>query len=175
MGSARLARSRADGLMARWTRLMLRWRWLVIGFWLVALVASFAAMSGLSDLLTNRFTLPGSDTAKTEHVLEQNFGQRPDGSFLLVAQGPAGSAPSLVPGLRAAAGRAAAALPTGRVASVTPVSDRVASAVIVTRLEQVDAETYTKKVRRAAGAIPGATLFVTGQAAINNDLDPVFS
>jgi uncharacterized membrane protein YdfJ with MMPL/SSD domain len=78
--------------MARWTRLMLRWRWLVIAVWLVVLVVSVMAMSGLSDLLTNRFTLPGSDTARTERILEQNFGQRPDGSFLLVAEGPAGSA-----------------------------------------------------------------------------------
>jgi RND superfamily putative drug exporter len=61
------------------------------------------------------------------------------------------------------------------VASVAAVSDRVASAVIVTRLAQVDAEVRTGKVREAAGTIGGGTLYVTGQAAINSDLDPVFS
>jgi putative drug exporter of the RND superfamily len=165
---------RAGRGLERWTRLMLRWRWLVVAFWLVVLVVSVTAMAGLSDLLTNRFTLPGSDTAKAERILEEHFGQRSDGSFLLVAQGEPGSAPRLVRDLRGAAARAAAAVPTARVASVAAVSDRVANAVIVTRLEQVDAKLETDDVREAAGTIPGATLYVTGQSAIAHDLDPVF-
>src|SRR5581483_9482954 len=126
---------------------MLRWRWLVVGVWLAALLAGFAAVSNLSDLLTNRFALPGSDTAKAERILDQHFGHRPQGSFLLVAQSAGTPVRALVAELAAAARRAADVLPSGRVASVRPVSRNVASAAIVTRLEQVDAEVQTEKVR----------------------------
>jgi putative drug exporter of the RND superfamily len=73
--------------MERLTRTVLRFRWAVLAIWLVLLVASSAAASGLADLLTNRFTLPGTDTAKVEKVLQENFGQVPDGSFTVIARG----------------------------------------------------------------------------------------
>ena len=73
--------------MERLTRTVLRFRWAVLAIWLVLLVASSAAASGLTDLLTNRFTLPGTDTAKVEKVLQENFGQVPDGSFTVIARG----------------------------------------------------------------------------------------
>ena len=72
--------------MERLTLVVLRFRWAVLAVWLVLLVAAGAAASGLTDLLTNRFTLPGTDTAKVEHVLQQSFGQIPDGSFTVVAR-----------------------------------------------------------------------------------------
>jgi uncharacterized membrane protein YdfJ with MMPL/SSD domain len=89
--------------MARWTRLMLRWRWAVLGAWLVIFLVSGAAMAGLADLLTNRFTLPGTDTAKAEAILEDHFGQKSTGSFTIVVKGAEGSAERLVPQVRAAA------------------------------------------------------------------------
>ena len=40
---------------------MIRRRWLVLGVWVAVVVASLAAAASLGDLLTNRFTLPGTD------------------------------------------------------------------------------------------------------------------
>ena len=37
---------------------MIRYRWWVIAIWTVLFLAGAYATSGLSDLLTNRFTLP---------------------------------------------------------------------------------------------------------------------
>jgi RND superfamily putative drug exporter len=161
--------------MERWTRAMIRHRWLVLGAWLVLFVSSGVAASGLTDLLTNRFTLPGTDTERAENILETRFGQKSTGSFTIVVESQSRSAASLVPAARRAAERASEELPTSKVASVTAVSPTVVSAGIISELEPADAKTHTDAMREAAGDIPGASVYVTGQSAIENDLDPVFA
>ena len=160
--------------MGRWTRFVLRHRLVVVGLWLVILAVSVMAMSGLSDLLTNRFTLPGTDTARAEDILEEEFGQKSTGSFTIVAKGRPGSAARLVPAVEAAADRASAKLPTSRVGGVQTVSGAVVTAQIVSELDPADAKGHTDELREAIGTIPGATVYVTGQAAVEHDLDPVF-
>jgi RND superfamily putative drug exporter len=160
--------------MERLTRLVLRHRWPVLGAWAVVFAASAVASSGLSGLLTNRFTLPGTDTHRAEVILEDHFGQRSTGSFTIVAASD-GDAVALVPEVRLAAARAAALLPTGRLVSVSASTDDVVVAQIVSRLEPADSKGYTDDMRRAIGAVPGARTYVTGQAAIEHDLDPVFA
>ena len=91
--------------MEGWTRFVLRHRLAVLGAWLVVLLASLAAMASLPDLLTNRFTLPNTDTARAEDLLEQHFGQKSTGSFTLVVESE-GRARELV----AACGRGASGL-----------------------------------------------------------------
>jgi uncharacterized membrane protein YdfJ with MMPL/SSD domain len=161
--------------MEGWTRAVIRYRWAVAGAWAAIFLVSLVAMSGLSGLLTNRFTLPGTDTAKAEGILEEQFGQKTTGSFSVVVQGEPGAAEELVPQVRESAARAAQELPTGQLAGVQPVSDSVVSALIVSNLEPADAKGHTDDMRAAAGDIPGAELYVSGQAAIENDLDPVFA
>ena len=156
------------------TRFVLRHRWGVLATWLVVfLVAGFAA-SKLADLLTNRFTLPGTDSQRVESILQDHFGQRSTGSFTVVVEGD-GNAKELVPQVRAAAEKAAAALPTGRLVAVTPVSADVVSAQIVSDLEPADSKGHTDDMRSTVGSIPGAQVYITGQAAIEHDLDPVFA
>ena len=154
---------------------MIRYRWAVLAVWAVVFLASAAATAGLSDLLTNRFTLPGTDTARAEQILEEEFGQKTTGSFTIVARGEPGSAQELVGPLEEAAARASAELPTSEVAAVQPVSESVVTALIVSNLEPADAKGHTDDMREAVGEIPGAEVFVSGQAAIEHDLDPVFA
>jgi len=159
--------------MARWARTMIRFRWAVLTVWIVAFLAAGAASAGLSDLLTNRFALPGSESEKAADILKKDFGQKPEGSFSLVVKGPAGSSPSNLPKVRAAARRAAAQLPTGKVADTRAVSSEVVTATIVSQLQTADAKLHTDAMRKAAGPIAGAETYLTGQAAIEHDLDPV--
>src|SRR5215218_8667928 len=161
--------------MAGWARTMIRFRWAVVAVWLVLFVAAGAAASGLSDLLTNRFVLPGAESEKAAAILKDQFGQKPEGSFSLVVQGRPGTAGLLVPKARAAAQRAARALPTGKVVDVRAVSPNVVSGTIVSQLLPADAKGHTDDMRKAAGTIPGARLYVTGQSAVEHDLDPVFA
>jgi putative drug exporter of the RND superfamily len=164
-----------DGWMERWTRRMIRFRWAVAAVWLVVFLVSLVAMSGLADLLTNRFSLPGTDTARAERILEDEFGQKTTGSFTIVARGAPGSAAALVAPVQQAAERASQELPTSQVASVQPVSDSVVTALIVSNLEPADAKGHTDDMRAAVGEIQGAEVYVSGQAAIEHDLDPVFA
>jgi putative drug exporter of the RND superfamily len=161
--------------MERWTRSMIRHRWAVLAVWAVVFVASVAATSGLADLLTNRFTLPGTDTHRAERILEDEFGQKTTGSFTIVARGDPGAAPQLVGPVRRAATRASAVLPTSDVAGVQPVSESVVTAQIVSNLAPADAKGYTDDMRAAVGELAGAEVYVSGQAAIEHDLDPVFA
>jgi RND superfamily putative drug exporter len=161
--------------MERWTRRMIRYRWAVVAVWAAVLGVSLVAASGLSELLTNRFTLPGTDTARAERILEEHFGQKTTGSFTIVARGEPGSARDLVTPVEEAAARAAAELPTSEVASVEAASNRVVTAQIVANLGPADAKGYTDDMRAAVGEIPGAEVYVSGQAAIEHDLDPVFA
>ncbi len=161
--------------MERWTRFMIRHRLVVLGIWIVALLASVYVIQGLSDLLTNRFSLPGTDTRRAEVILEEQFGQKSTGSFTVVAQGQPGSALGLLPELEAAADQGAEVLPTGRLAAVLPVSDSVVTATIVSNLEPADAKGFTDDIRAAIGEVSGAEVYVSGQAAIEHDLDPVFA
>jgi uncharacterized membrane protein YdfJ with MMPL/SSD domain len=155
------------------TSFVLRWRWAVVAVWIAVLVVSALASSRLSDLLTNRFTLPGTDTRRAEVILEDHFGQSTDGTFTVVVETP-GRAEMFLPQVRAAASKAAAAVKTGKLVSVAPIAHDVVSATIVTRLDPAEAKGYTDEIREAAGTIPGATTYVTGQPAIEHDLDPVF-
>jgi putative drug exporter of the RND superfamily len=161
--------------LERWTRTVIRYRWWVVGIWAVIFLAGGYATSGLSALLTNRFTLPGTDTDRAEKVLEQHFGQKTTGSFSVVVKGAPGSAEQLLPIVRERAAKAAKKLPTGQLAGVQAVSDSVVSATIVSNLEPADAKGHTDDMRAAAGEIPGAKLYISGQAAIEHDLDPVFA
>ena len=160
--------------MERLTRFVLRHRFVVLAAWAVIFVVCGFASSQLADLLTNRFTLPGTDTRRAELILEEHFGQRSTGSFTIVVTAN-GNAEALVPEVRSAAERAAAELPTGRVVSVAPLNDDVVAAQIVSNLQPADSKGRTDDMREAAGTIPGAEILVTGQAAIEHDLDPVFA
>jgi uncharacterized membrane protein YdfJ with MMPL/SSD domain len=151
------------------TGFILRHRWPVLGAWIVLLVGAGVASAGLTDLLTNRFLLPGTDTEKVERIMQDRFGQVPDGSFTIIARGAEQAE------LQAAAERAANAIPAARVAEVRPVGDGLSTALIVSTLARADTKPYTDDVRAAVGGLDADQVWVSGQAAIESDLDPVFA
>jgi putative drug exporter of the RND superfamily len=159
--------------MERWTRLILRSRWLVLATWLVVFLASFVAMSGLNDLFESSAGLPGTDAQRVEDILKEHLGQKSQGNFTLVVRAENGSATSILPAVERAARRATAALPTGQLASVKSVSDTTVIASITSRLDVPDAKPYTKQMRAAIGRIDGAESFLTGNGALQYDEEPI--
>ncbi len=158
-----------------WTLGVVRFRFVVVALWIGVAILAAIGSRGLADRSSGRFSVPGTDTAHAERILAEHFAQKPTGSFILVVRSQGSSSDALATELRRAATRAAAAVPAGRVASVTRDSVNVTSAVVVSELTDERAQAYVQRVRVAAGTIDGATLEVTGQAAIEHDLRPVFA
>ncbi len=155
------------------TEFVLRHRRIVVVGWLVLFVLGIAAASNLGSLLSNRFSVPGSDSERGLNILRSRFHERSDGAFTLVAQ-PTGGAIDRV-AVQAAAQRGATALPNGKAGPLLPARQGVYYVQIETSLENAKASNRTPAVRRAVGAVPGARLYVTGFPAINHDTQPLYN
>jgi RND superfamily putative drug exporter len=160
--------------LERWTRWVIRFRWLVLAGWLAIFVIAQIAAMGLSDLWRSEAGLPGTDAQRAEDIISDRFGQRSYASFILVARTEGDDARAILPRVEAAATRAAKRLPSGHVVGAQAVSDDVATATIASELDVPKAHDYTEAMREAIGTIPGAETWLTGNPAIQTDLEPVF-
>lgn len=158
--------------MRRWTLFVLRHRGLVLGVWTVAVIVAVAAAAQLAGLLTNHFTLPGTDSERAEKILESGFHQSTVGTFTLVGESAAPAA-QLLPTIDAAAKRATSLLPTGRHEGTVALNDHVVSARIVSTLTAAEAKQHVQAMRAAIGPSPGAQVFLTGFPAVEHDVDSV--
>jgi RND superfamily putative drug exporter len=159
--------------MASWTRSVIRHRKAIIAGWLVIFALGGYATSGLGDLLSNRFSVPGSDAERGLTLLKDNLNERSDGAFTLVAQGRGG--PPDRAAVAAAAQRAARAIEGGRVGAIQQASPTVVYVQISTPLENDDAAKETPKLRRAIGPVAGAKTYLTGFPALNHDTQPIYN
>ena len=99
--------------MLRWTEYVIHHRKRVIGAWLVVFLLGAAAASNLGSLLTNRFSVPGSDAERGLNITKQRFHERGQGAFTLVVVPKPGTTindPAFRTGAQQAAGRAAGVL-----------------------------------------------------------------
>jgi RND superfamily putative drug exporter len=160
--------------MLRLSDAMQRARYAVAAAWLIAAVLSLAAVTGafgtkLNDLLSNRFDLPGTESERALTLVSDHFGQRTDSGYTIVFQG------RIAPAAQAAAlQRAADVLPDARIGPLQPAGPGVSFAEIGTRLEPQPAALRVEPMRRAIGGVGGGRVYVSGQVAINHDLQPVF-
>ncbi|HXY84455.1 MAG TPA: MMPL family transporter [Gaiellaceae bacterium] len=160
--------------MARWTRLVLRLRWPIIALWLVVILAGGYASTRLSPLLSNTFTVPGTDSEQARTILQQHFGDRSDGEFLIIYKVRADS-PRLTAQLQRSIRAGATAVPGGRATALRVVPDDVVYGSILSSLNLAKAKGYTDDILRKLRPPPGVDAYVSGQAAIQHDLDPIFS
>jgi RND superfamily putative drug exporter len=158
-------------VLERWTRAVLRLRLLVLALWLAVAVVGLLAAPRLTPLLSNSLSVPGSESDRARRLLEEQFGERPDGTFTVVfpARTPADRRVQADAERRLAA--AARVVPGGSAGTVRRGWSLVYGDV-VTPLPLEDAKRYTQEVR-AALAATGPPALVTGAPAIQHDLDPV--
>ena len=150
----------------RWTRGVVRARFVVLAAWAAVLVVGFVASLHLSGRLADVFTVPGTDSDRARLVLQREFGERPDGVFTVVFPGEK----TLLPAARRSLARAAAVIPGGHPSGLQ-VGRHVLFGEVASTLNLQQAKGYTERVRRALAAGPRA--YVTGQPAIQHDLEPV--
>ena len=100
----------------------------------------------------------------------QRFGERSDGEFLIVFRAPRDVRKAELEGAMA---RAARAVPHGEPGPLRRAGEVVYGSV-VTPLRLAQAKGYTDDILRALRPPPRVTGYVSGQAAIQHDLDPIF-
>ncbi len=161
--------------MTRLARAMVRFRWVVLGVWLVVLLAGGYSSSRLSALLSNTFSVPGTDSERARTILQHHFGDRSDGEFLVVFKVPSSADPTAAARLETALAKAATLVPGGTATQVVPAGDHILYGSILSQLTIAKAKGYTKPLLTQLRETPGATVYVTGQAAIQHDLDPIFA
>ncbi len=161
--------------MERWTRLVLRHRGLVLAAWLVVLLVGGALSTSLSSLLSNEFTTPGTDSEEVRAILAAEFGQRDDGSFLVVFRVADTGDASVRRELTAALERGAGAVRGGEAQPLQAAGPNVLFGTIATPLALTEAKGTTPAVRAAIGSPAGAEAWVSGTPAIQSDLDPIFA
>ena len=164
--------------MRRWTDYVIHHRKRVIGAWLVICLLGIAAASNLGSLLTNRFSVPGSDAERGLTITKNRFHERGDGAFTLVVVAKPGTSAN-DPGFRvasaAAVQRAAAVLKGGKAGPLQPAGSRALYAQVSSDLENQAASDKTTTVRRAIGTVPGATTYLSGFPALNHDTQPIYN
>jgi uncharacterized membrane protein YdfJ with MMPL/SSD domain len=165
--------ARADTL-SRWTRLVLRMRWIVLGIWLVVVIAGGVASTRLDGLLSNDFAVPGTDSARAQTVLTRHFGDRADGEYLILFRSTHMPDRTLLVRLQRRLDRAATAIPSARAGPLRAVGGGVIEGTVVSRLDLARAKAATPVLERALGQPKGTRVYVSGQAAIQHDLDPIF-
>jgi len=161
-------------LLARITRCALRFRRTVLLVWLVLLIVGGFASTRLSPLLSNTFGVPGTDSARAATILAGHFGDRSDGEYLLVFTTPRPLAPPSLAHLQAAVDRAVSRVPSAHAGPVQAAGPHVLYDTVVSQLDLARAKTYSALLSRALRPPAGVRAYVTGQAAIQHDLDPVF-
>jgi uncharacterized membrane protein YdfJ with MMPL/SSD domain len=161
--------------LERWTRWMIRYRWAIVALWLVILVAGGWSSSKLSALLSNTFTMPGTDSERARTILRDHYGDRSDGAFTVVFRVPSSADPQLRARLQRRLVQAADVVPSGQARPLSVGNEHVLYGDIVSTLDLAKAKGYTDDILRKLPQGGGAESFVTGQAAIQHDLDPIFN
>ena len=160
--------------MERWTRMVIRYRWVAVAAWLLVLLGGGFASTRLAALLSNTFTMPGTDSERARTILKERYGDRSDGAFTVVFEVPDSHDPKLRLRLQRQLEGAARVVPSGHARPLVPGGDRILYGDIVSTLDLATAKGYTDDVlqRLGHGAVVG--WYVNCKAGMHHYLDPIF-
>jgi RND superfamily putative drug exporter len=152
---------------------MVRRRVLVLVLWTAVTVAGTVAGFALPSLLVNSLNVPGSASQHAESILARHFGQGTEGSFVVAfrARNPS---PAAVTALQRRLAAAARKLPGGHATKLQQGSG-VVYGDVATPLGLQQAERWTPTLRRALAGRSGPAALVTGEPALQYDLNPILS
>ena len=157
--------------LERWTRFVLRRRAAVLGAWAVVLVLGILAATTVRSQLVDSFAVPGTESDRAAAALARGFGERPEGTFTVVFPLRGAPTPQLVRELRSRLARVAHAVPEGRVGAFR-AGPGVVYGEVQTALELQEAKRFTVRLRQALRAQGPPVALVSGQPAVQHDLEP---
>jgi RND superfamily putative drug exporter len=157
--------------LARWTLLVVRFRGPVLAAWLLLVAAGISLSLILPAHLATSFAVPGTDSARADTTLARGFGERAEGTFTVVFRVRHASEARVQQRLRARLERAAHALPGGRL-GLFRSGVGVVYGELETGLTLQHAKAYTSPLRETLRRSGGPAALVSGEPAIQHDLDP---
>ena len=135
-------------MLERWTRAVLRFRFLVVASWLAVLGVGVLASLQLPGLLSNSFAVPDTGSERARSILEERFGERPDGTFTVVFPVARPTDKSVRDELQQRLGVAARSVPGGHARPLRS-GVRVLYGDIATTLPLNEAKRHTDELRHA--------------------------
>jgi putative drug exporter of the RND superfamily len=159
--------------VARWTDFVVAHRGRILALWVILFLLGGFAAANLGGLLSNRFSVPGSESERGLELLKDRMNDRSDGAFTLVAQGV--DRPAERAAVEEAAARAAGAVDGGKAGPVQDAGTGVVYLQISTPLENQDASKLTPDLRREIGDVEGVRTYLSGYPAINHDTQSIFN
>jgi RND superfamily putative drug exporter len=156
-----------------WTRAVLRLRLIVLACWLLVLVAGALSAARLPALLSNSLAVPGTDSEAAQTILARRFHERPDGTFTVVFAVREPSERALG-ALQRRLQDAARAVPGGHAMALRK-GEGIVYGEVATALDLQQAKGWTVALRRALRKPGFPVSYVTGEPAIQHDLDPILS
>ena len=157
-------------MLATWTRAVVRWRYLVLGCWLVAALAGLAGYHQLGQHLTTSLAVPNSASARADTILIDHFGENIEGALTVVV-------PHLATAHADQVAKARLARALAHVPSLHVVEEQALGGLLLTDLESRDPlNQATGEVTALRAALASAGLrraLVTGPAALQADVTPI--
>jgi RND superfamily putative drug exporter len=146
----------------------------VIVCWIVVIVLGGLSTTRLHDRLETSFDVHGTDSDRAATLLARHFGVWPEGTFTVVFPVARPSDRAVRARLQNRLAEAAAAVPAGR-AGVLRSGGGVLYGDVATTLSLQTAKRHTDDLRRALRSSGGPAALVTGEPAIEHDLDPLLA
>ena len=153
---------------------MIRLRFVVLAAWLVVIALGVVASAHLQPHLATSYSVPGTEAHRAEAILARAFDERPEGTFTVVIPVRDPSDKVERQRLRTRLAAAAAVVPTASVGEIRDGTGLLYGS-ISTALAIKDAKRYTNAIRRQLAEGDGPPALVTGQPAIQHDVDPVIA
>ena len=160
-------------MLGRWTRLVIKRRFVVLALWvLIALVGTFSG-ARLSGLLTTSLTVPGTNSAQANAILIHDFHENTEGTFTVVVPFTQATTKEIT-ALEAKIKVAAAQIPTGTMSEERAIGG-ILYANVNTSLNLSQAANDTATLRHALHEVGLSGALVTGPPALQHDITPVLT
>jgi len=153
---------------------VIRYRLLVVSTWVLLALFGFYASANINSLLTTSITVPNSQSAKADEIIESAFGETTEGAFSIFYQYDKKLPKSDVEALQAKVNSAVATMPGLHVVQNRALSG-VLYANIQTPLNLQKAADLTTLLRIALKEAGLAGVKVSGPPAIKHDVSPVLA
>jgi uncharacterized membrane protein YdfJ with MMPL/SSD domain len=160
-------------VLEKWTRLVVRARFVVLTSWLIIAIIGLFAGLNLNSQLSTSLTVPGSQSAQADLILREHFNENTEGTFTVLFNFKSATKDE-IESFKQSTQRAAQVIPGAEITQSRAFGGILFTS-IGTSFALIDAASYTEKLRIALISEGLSQSLVTGPPAIYKDVTPVLA